>query len=70
MTTVDLPISSNVLRAGNILAYEVLLFSNTIGEFAREDYFHPMNRDQWVASFCEWLAAKQRKSAEVRASND
>jgi len=52
------------------ISYEMKLFSLTILERDREDYFHPMQRDEWVKRFCEWLAAKQRKSAEFRASND
>jgi len=61
---------SRVDQAGNHVAYELHLFAHTIAEAEREDFFHPMNRDAWVREFCEWLAAKQRKSAEVRASND
>jgi len=57
-------------NAGNSVAFELHRFAETVEEKYREDYFHPCNRDAWVASFCEWLAAKQRKSAEVRASND
>ena len=63
-------IQKQVEQAGNSVAYELHLFANTIPEQHREDFFHPMNRDSWVRGFCEWLAAKQRKSAEVRASND
>ena len=61
---------SQIDNAAITLKYEFSLFAKTISEQYREDFFHPMNRDHWVASFCEWLAAKQRKSAEVRASND
>jgi hypothetical protein len=62
--------STNIGNAGNSVAYELHLFANTIKPQYREDFFHPCNRDAWVREFCEWLAAKQRKSAEVRASND
>jgi len=58
--------SGLIQQAESYVAYEMQIFA--IGK--SPDYFHPMNRDEWVASFCEWLADKQRKSAEVRASND
>lgn len=57
-------------NAGNSVAYELHLYAHTIGEEYQVDFFHPCNRDAWVQGFCEWLSAKQRKSAEVRASND
>ena len=53
-------------EAKNYLAYELELFMH----LKPEDYFHPINRDTWVVSFCEWLAAKQRFCAGLRASND
>jgi len=56
--------------AANFVAYELRLFSLTLKPEHRDEYFHPCNRDHWVRFFCEWLADKQRKSAEVRASND
>lgn len=62
--------NNRIDKAADEVAYELALFAYTIKEEHRQDYFHPMNRDHWVRSFCEWLAAKQRKSAEVRASND
>jgi len=52
--------------ASRLIAYEFELFTKQHSE----DYFHPMERDYWVLRFCEWLMEKQRKSAEVRASND
>ncbi len=55
-----------VENASDSIAYELRLFS--WGK--PEDYFHPMNRDHWVAQFCDYLAKKQRQSAEVRPSND
>ena len=61
---------SFVEAAGELVAYELHLFAHSIPVDSREDYFHPMNQDHWVRRFCEWLAEKQRKSAEVRASND
>ncbi len=57
-------------NAGNVVDYELHLFASTIKEKYREDFFHPMNRDEWVRRFCEWLAEKQSRSAEIRASND
>lgn len=62
--------SLTVDGAANVVAYELRNFAKTIEEEYRQDYFHPMNRDEWVRRFCEWLSEKQRKSAEVRASND
>ena len=53
-------------RALSLIAYEFDVFAKEHSE----DYFHPMDRDHWVRRFCEWLMEKQRKSAEVRASND
>jgi hypothetical protein len=61
---------SNIDGAANVLAHQLRTFSNTIPEQYREDFFHPMNRDEWVRRFCEWLAEKQEKSARIRASND
>jgi len=61
---------SSVDEAGRIVSYELSLFAKTIKSDYLDDYFHPCNRDEWVRRFCEWLAHKQRKSAEVRASND
>jgi hypothetical protein len=57
-------------KAGNEVAYQLILFAHTISEEGRDSFFHPMNRDTWVAEFCRWLAEKQRISAEIRASND
>ena len=57
-------------NAKQVVQYELGLFAATVEEKYREDFFHPMNRDSWVRGFCEWFAAKQRRSAEVRASND
>jgi len=45
-------------------------YALTISDEYRQDFFDPRNRDYWVKGFCEWLMEKQRKSAEVRASND
>lgn len=60
-----------VCNAERQVARELHIFAETrIAEPEQADFFHPCNRDQWVAAFCEWLAAKQAKSAEVRASND
>jgi hypothetical protein len=53
-------------NAQNEVAYEFSVFAG----HHSDAYFHPMERDYWVAEFCAWLAAKQRRSAEVRASND
>ncbi len=61
---------NNVLNAARVLTFALEMFADTIDEQYREDYFHPMNRDEWVRRFCEWFAEKQAKSAEVRASND
>ena len=61
---------TNTEACKNQVAYEFVLFARTIAEQYREDFFCPMNRDEWVRRFCEWFAEKQRKSAEVRASND
>ena len=61
---------SNVLGAERVLAYELGIYALTIKQEYRDDWFHPMNRDQWVPSFCEWLTARQAKSAEIRTSND
>jgi hypothetical protein len=58
---------NSVDKAGNVVAYELHLFAHTIDEKERESFFHPMNRNQWVASFCEWLAKKQGKRG---AGND
>lgn len=52
------------------ISIELRLFANTIAAEERADFFHPCNRDLWVREFCSWLSEKQRKSAEVRASND
>ena len=52
--------------AASLVTSEFALFADQHSE----DYFHPMDRDHWVLRFCEWLMEKQRKSAEVRASND
>ena len=62
--------TAQVDNAGYVVAYELKQFACTIDEKYREDFFHPMNRDEWVRRFCEWLAEKQHKSAQVRASND
>lgn len=59
-----------VEEAGKSAERELTSFACTISAEHRQDFFHPMNRDEWVRRFCEWLADKQRKSAEVRASND
>jgi len=61
---------SNIDRADNLMAHELRLYASTITSEYREDFFDPRNRDYWVKGFCEWLMEKQRKSAEVRASND
>lgn len=61
---------TNMERAKNLLAYEVENFSHTIKEQYREDFFDARNADEWVRRFAEWLAARQRRLAEVRASND
>ena len=53
-------------QARNLLVFEFTLFAG----YHDEEYFDPRNRDMWVAKFCEWMAEKQRKSAEIRASND
>ena len=60
----------NISGAERIVADQLRLYAGTIAEHYRNDFFDPRNRDSWVAGFCEWLAARQRKSAEVRASND
>lgn len=60
---------NNIENAANSVARELHLFAQTIKEY-REDFFHPCNRDEWVRRFAEWLAAKQARSASVRASND
>jgi hypothetical protein len=57
-------------NARMVVAHELDLFAKTIDEHWRDQFFHPMNRDEWVRRFCEWLAEKQDKSAQVRASND
>jgi hypothetical protein len=62
--------ASNTEMAVWEVGNQLYLYAETIPEEYREDHFDPRNRDSWVAGFCEWLAAKQRKSAEVRASND
>jgi hypothetical protein len=62
--------ANNVFDASRSVAHELIYYSSTIKEEYREDHFDPRNRDEWVKRFCEWLSAKQRKSAEVRASND
>ena len=60
-----------VENAERQIAHELRIFADTqIAEGERGDFFHPCNRDEWVRAFCEWLSAKQQKSAEVRASND
>ena len=61
---------TNVENAANIVASGLHVFAGTIAESEREDFFHPMNRDMWMCEFCNWLSAKQRKSAEQGASND
>jgi len=61
---------SNIDAAGRAITYELHSYAETITREFRDHYFDPRNRDSWVAGFCEWLAARQRKSAEVRASND
>jgi hypothetical protein len=61
--------STRIQEAQSYLAYELELFSRTVHQY-RDEYFHPCNRDLWVARFCEWLAAKQRKAAQAGASND
>ena len=53
-------------RAASLVVSEFAMFADQHDEY----YFHPMERDYWVRRFCEWLMEKQRKSAEVRASND
>lgn len=58
------------VNAEKVVAYELGLFAKTIDEHWRDQFFHPMNRDEWVRRFCEWFAEKQYKSAQVRASND
>lgn len=62
--------TDHVQEASNSVARELLAYAKTVSEEDRQWFFHPMQRDEWVRYFCEWLAAKQRKSAEVRASND
>ena len=57
-------------NAQKVVAYELGLFSKMIDAHWRDQFFHPMNRDEWVRRFCEWFAEKQQRSAEVRASND
>ena len=61
---------SQIDNAAITLKYELNLFAKTIPEQYRDDFFHPMNRDAWIGGFCDWLATKQRKRSEVRASND
>src|SRR4029077_1586809 len=61
---------SNIDSAERLVAHNLLLYADTIDEKYREDHFDSRNKDEWVSGFCEWLADKQRKSAEVRASND
>lgn len=62
--------SANVGRASKSIEYELSLYAATIPQAHRDEYFHPCNRDMWVATFCEWLAAKQRASAARWASDD
>ena len=57
-------------NAGKVVAYELVLFAKTVELEWRDSFFHPMNRDEWVRRFCEWLADKQHKESQVRASND
>jgi hypothetical protein len=57
-------------NAEKVVAYELGLFAKTIDQEWRDSFFHPMNRDEWVRRFCEWLAEKQAASASIRASND
>lgn len=66
MSTTNLMVDN----AGRQIVYELHLFARTIAEQSRTEFFHPCNRDEWVRAFCDWLAAKQQKSAEIRASND
>lgn len=61
---------NNIENAANQVARELHQFAKTIKEEYREDFFHSMNQDSWVRRFTEWLAEKQRCSAQVRASND
>jgi hypothetical protein len=61
---------TNIEYAEKVVAAELRVYAATIKEEYREDFFDGRNRDDWVRGFCEWFADKQRKSAEIRASND
>jgi hypothetical protein len=60
----------NLLGDQRVMAYRLERFRMTIAPKDCDSFFDPRNADIWIPAFADWLKAEQRKSAEVRASND